>query len=102
MTKAKANGVPSIDEVVTATAKHFAIPEHVLRDTAFRTQKVTYARHMSMYLSRRLTYRSFHQVAETFNQDHTTVLYGFNRIAKAQQADPAVKKDVEALTKLLK
>lgn len=54
-----------------------------------RQQSVTYTRHLCMYFMRHLTSNSLPSIGKFFGgRDHTTVLYGYRKIADKMMSDP--------------
>ncbi len=50
-----------------------------------------------MYLSRELTDLSLLKIATQFEKDHSTVLYGIDKIRKDMESDPAFAQEVALL-----
>jgi hypothetical protein len=71
---------PRIAEIQRATARRFGLPfDRLLAHR--REHKVCEARHAAMYLARKLTLKSFGEIARVFgDRDHSAVLYGVRRI----------------------
>ncbi len=75
--------VGTVEEIIVAVSKKFNIPEAVIRDQSNKARRVTQARHVAMYLACKLTYFSKQTIAEAFDaKNHTSVIYGFNRVSK--------------------
>ena len=75
----------TIDAVQSEVARQFGCHVSDLRGDK-RTADVTYPRHIAMYLCRELTEASLPQIGDRFGgRDHSTVLYGVNRIARLLQ-----------------
>lgn len=60
-----------------------------------RMQRVTEARHISMYLARTMLTergktRSFPVIGEALDRDHTTVMFGVARITERMMIDPVL------------
>ncbi|MCQ2739283.1 MAG: chromosomal replication initiator protein DnaA [bacterium] len=71
----------TFEDIVGVTAKFYEVSPEDIKGTA-RGQKVANARHMSIYLSRELTGKSFVSIAEYFNKKHTTIMYSYEKINK--------------------
>lgn len=91
-----------IADIQRAVADHFKVP---LSDMASDRRSVTYTRprQVAMYLSRRLTTRSYPQIGRKFgDRDHATVIHGVRRIEELVRTDrklgSAVRKIERALT----
>ena len=83
----------SIAEIQKGTAGFFDIPVEMLTGST-RKQEIATARHICMYLCRRLTEAPLKSIGAEFgNRDHTTVIHACRNIASRLSADP----DFEAL-----
>ena len=78
----------SIDEIQKGTAGFFNISVEMLTG-ATRKQEIATARHICMYLCRRLTEAPLKSIGTEFgNRDHTTVIHACKNIATRLSADP--------------
>ena len=92
--KKKIISMDDIQEVVSARF-HVKISELKSRR---RSKTLVHPRQIAMYLSRELTDASFPEIGRHFGgKDHTTIIHACRQIAKAQEADGAVKATVESL-----
>ncbi|MHB9033390.1 MAG: chromosomal replication initiator protein DnaA [Anaerolineae bacterium] len=63
-----------------------------------RTQELALARQLAMYLARQLTDLSLPQIGAALGgRDHTTVMYGCDKIAKLYETDETIRKQVMEL-----
>lgn len=63
-----------------------------------RTQEITYPRQVAMYLCRNLTDLSLPKIGEAFGgRDHTTILHGYEKIAKDLKKDDTLNKTIHDL-----
>ena len=70
-------------------------------DSKSRRQEIVLPRQLAMYLTRRLTDRSFPELGRSFKRDHSTVLHGFEKIRDRCLREPAFAAHVEALVRSL-
>ncbi len=92
----------NLSEIIAAVSNTYGIPADIIMSPSKRTQPVTHARHVAIYLACKLTWMSKRDIAACFNQsDHSSLYYGFNKISLAVVDDPEIKKQVEALSKQL-
>lgn len=71
---------PRIVDIQRVTARLIGVPFDQLLAPG-RERKVCEARHAAMYLARKLTLKSFGEIARVFgDRDHTAALYGVRRI----------------------
>jgi chromosomal replication initiator protein len=67
-----------------------------------RTASLAKARHMAMYLSKKMTHKSYPEIGSFFGgRDHTTVLHGCRRIEKSLDSSLDIKEDFANLMRLL-
>lgn len=62
-----------------------------------RKKDVSFARHVCMYILKDRNGLSLSRIARMFNRDHTSVLYGVNKIMAEIQTDKSIKKDIHEL-----
>ena len=83
----------TVDEVVTAVCHHYKVTEDALSSSS-RSRTISYPRQVAMYLARTETDASLPQIgARLGNRDHTTILYGYEKISKAVERDANLRRD---------
>ncbi|MCA9938299.1 MAG: chromosomal replication initiator protein DnaA [Anaerolineales bacterium] len=84
----------TVSQVLAAVANHYRITLDALTGSS-RSRAVAFPRQMAMYLARTETDASFPQIGGYLgNRDHTTVLYGYEKIAGIIETDANVRRDV--------
>ena len=92
---------PSIKRVLEATATYYQLSLDDLLSRR-RTQKIARARQIAMYLAREETQASLPQIGEALGgRNHSTILYGYKKIAQKLPDDAALQQDVAAIRKQL-
>jgi chromosomal replication initiator protein len=89
------------DRIISAVAAHFGIDEDRLlsRD---RSQQVALPRQVAMFLIREETDASLPQIGDVLGgRDHTTVMYGCDKIAARLETDDALRRQVIAVRQRL-
>jgi chromosomal replication initiator protein len=89
------------DRIISAVATHFGIDEDRLlsRD---RSQQVALPRQVAMFLIREETDASLPQIGDVLGgRDHTTVMYGCDKIAARLETDDALRRQVMAVRQRL-
>jgi chromosomal replication initiator protein len=89
------------DRIISAVAEHFGIDEDRLlsRD---RSQQVALPRQVAMFLIREETDASLPQIGDVLGgRDHTTVMYGCDKIAARLETDDALRRQVIAVRERL-
>ena len=81
-------------QILNTVATYYGISEEELR-SAQRSHRIAQPRHIAMYLLREETDASLPQIgAELGGRDHTTVLYGYERIRARLEHDDQLKREV--------
>ncbi len=89
-----------LDEILAGTAAYYRLkPQHLTGKG--RTQHVSEARQVAMYLARQLTELSLVQIGEVFARKHTTIMHGCNRIAERMERDPQMLRQVSDIRRTL-
>jgi chromosomal replication initiator protein len=94
----------TIDMVQSEVARQFGLHVNDLRGNR-RTQDVTYARHIAMYLCRELTEASLPQIGARFGgRHHTTVMHAVDKVERQLKDghDPQLQDLVALITARLK
>ena len=67
-------------DIIAATAKYFKVGKHEIIGIR-RSMTLTLARHIAIFLTKKLTVRSFKSIAAVFGgRDHTSILHAVRRI----------------------
>ena len=91
----------SAASILAITAEYFDISVDELRGPQ-KTRSIANARQISMYLCRELTDLSLPKIGETFDRDHTTVMYAERKIRKLMNENRKVYDHVQELTARIK
>jgi chromosomal replication initiator protein len=91
------------DRIIELTAAHFGIGKTELQSRR-RTKSIVHPRQVGMFLARKLTRHSLHEIGTFFgNRDHSTVLHAADKIGRAlADGDEELKSHVAQLEALLK
>lgn len=85
-----------------AVAGYYSITVDDLK-SARRSREITVPRQVAMYLTRDMLGLSLPQIGEAFGgRDHTTVMYGCQKIQEAMAASPSLSSLVDDIRKLIK
>lgn len=74
----------SFDQIARVTSSYFETDIKDIKGTA-RGQKVSMARHLSIYLCREITNQSFVNIAKYYNKKHTTIMFAYEKIKKRKR-----------------
>ena len=91
----------TFDIITNVTADLYGVNLDDIKGTA-RSQKVSAARQMSIYLCRELTNRSFENIGEYFNKKHTTAMYAHEQIKNKIGSRPDLVNTVREIKQALK
>ena len=87
--------------ILAVNAEYFDISIEELRGPG-KTRSIAQARQIAMYLCRELTDLSLPKIGETFDRDHTTVMYADKKIRKEMAERRRVYDQVQELTARIK
>lgn len=90
-------GEPTMDDIITVITEQYGIKQVDLQGKR-RTQAIAYPRQIAMFLARHITRHSLEEIGAYFGgRDHSTVLYGVDKIKKKFAADPKCRAELETL-----
>ena len=84
----------SLDEVILATCEYYHVSmEDIL--SASRKRTISVPRQVVMYLARTETDESLPRIgAKLGNRDHTTIMYGYEKVASLAEVDPEMRRAI--------
>ena len=89
------------DRIISAVAQQYEIPEEDLLGPR-RTRQIALPRQVAMYLIREETKTSLPKIGKALGgRDHTTVMYGHDRISDLIERDDGLRRQVHAIRDLL-
>jgi len=95
-------GKISTQKILKEVSKYFSIPINDIISSK-RSQLISHARQIAMFLSRELTSSSLPRIGKAFgNRDHTTVIYAINKISSLINNDRNVYNQVQEITNKIK
>ena len=82
------------DHVIDTVANYYRVSVDSLKSTS-RSRTIAFPRQMAMYLVRTETELSYPQIGDRLgNRDHTTVLYGYEKISELRETDANIRRDI--------
>jgi chromosomal replication initiator protein len=84
------------DQIIDEVAIHFGVEVPALQGRS-RSRAIARPRQIAMYLIREETGESLPRIGSLFGRDHTTVLYGCDRIADLMEKDADIRREVTTL-----
>lgn len=87
----------TIESVAKATAQYFRVPVADLKSKG-RSQDITKARHVAMYLARKVVNAKQQEIGAYFGgRDHSSVIHAVNAISEKVKTDSSLSKDINAI-----
>jgi chromosomal replication initiator protein len=87
----------TMDQISKATAQYFRIPLADLKSKS-RSQEITKARHIAMYLARKIANSKQQEIGEYFGgRDHSSVIHAVNTISEKMKNDSSLSKDINSI-----
>ena len=91
----------SFDQIARVTSSYFETDIKDIKGTA-RGQKVSMARHLSIYLCREITNQSFVNIAKYYNKKHTTIMFAYEKIKKEKDINREISTALREIRQALK
>jgi len=93
---------PAMNEILQAVARHFRVPQKVLKSST-RRQSAVAARAMAIYLARELAELSYERIGQALGgRDHTTIMHNYRKVADGLAHDPQIRQSLAELLERLK
>ena len=90
----------SFDQIARVTSSYFETDIKDIKGTA-RGQKVSMARHLSIYLCREITNQSFVNIAKYYKK-HTTIMFAYEKIKKEKDTNREISTALREIRQALK
>lgn len=91
-----------MDEIVAVVSSQYDVSLAELRSKR-RTKKIAFPRQICMYLAREMTDHTLQEIGGVFGgRDHTTVLYGIEKITKEVEKDARLRDDIRELSRSIR
>ena len=84
----------TLDLIAKVTSQHYKVPVVDMKSKS-RNKDITRARHVAIYLSRKILGSTQHQIAKFYgNRDHSSVIHATRTITKKLKTDRELSKDL--------
>ena len=90
----------SIEEIIKAVCTEYDVAYSDILSQG-RTQPLSTARQIAMFLARKLTGKPLPMIADEFNRNHSTIMHGIKEIQKRIEIESDFKKTIELITEKL-
>jgi len=91
-----AKHLATVEDIQKIVCKYFKIDMEALKSRS-RKKIITYPRCIAIYLCRRYTDKSLESIGHSFNRNHSTILYDYEKIKKKIKIEESIRKEVEFL-----
>lgn len=89
------------NKIVNSASEKYNLPKDVILGKK-HSKDIVWARHMSIYVMRKLTDMSFNEIGKFFNRDHSTVMASVEKIEHEAEKNPSVAKEIQELIDIVK
>ena len=86
----------TIDKVISSVSRKYGIPEAELKGER-RNKEITHARHVCIYILKKLTDLSLKKIGKIFGRDHTTVKASLKKIETDVKEDSLLEIEINEL-----
>ncbi|MBR6098134.1 chromosomal replication initiator protein DnaA [bacterium] len=91
----------TLAKIAQDTAQYYGVTVDDFKGPS-RSQRISNARQVAVYLSREITGASFEQIAEFFNKKHPTMVYSYEKVKKEAALDNPITDDIKKLKREIK
>lgn len=91
----------TIDKILHTVSSHYNISIEDMKSKK-RISSISSARHVAVYIIKKLTDRSLPAIGREFNRDHTTIINSIDTVEKRLQTDPLFEAEINDLIKTIK
>lgn len=91
----------TIDKILHTVSSHYNITIEDMKSRK-RVSNIAYARHVAVYIIKKLTDRSLPAIGREFNRDHTTIINSIDTVEKRLASDPAFDAEIKELMRAVK
>ena len=90
-----------VDRIISAVSKKHGVSADDIQSKK-KTDAVSKARHVAIYITRKITGLSYPEIGKIFNRDHATVIASFNKVEINIKTVNNYEGEIEALIKEIK
>ena len=91
----------TIDKILHAVSNHYNISIEDMKSRK-RISSISSARHVAVYIIKKLTDRSLPAIGREFNRDHTTIINSIETVEKRLQNDVAFEAEINELIRVVR
>ena len=86
----------SVDRIIKAVAEYFNLSSGDLRGRK-RTKNIAWPRQIAMYIINQLCEYSMNEIGSEFGKDHTTVIYGIQKVEDSIKSNPTLEPIIQKI-----
>ncbi len=90
-----------IDRILHEVGNYYGIPVEALKSKK-KTDNIAKARHIAIYIIRKMTDKSLKEIGEIFGRDHTTIMASCNKVEIDIKTTKNTDADIKKIMKLVK
>lgn len=90
-----------VEKILSAVASHYGVTVEDLKSKK-RTENISNARHVSIYVLRKLTNLSLKETGDVFNRDHSTIIFAENKVENNIKTKNKVGAEIKKIIKDIK
>ncbi len=91
----------TIDKILHTVSSHYNITVEDMKSRK-RISSIASARHVAVYIIKKMTDRSLPAIGREFNRDHTTIINSIDTVEKRLASDPAFDAELKELMRSVK
>jgi len=91
-----AKHLATVEDIQKIVCKYLKIDKEALKSRS-RKKIISYPRCIAIYLCRRYTDKSLESIGHSFNRNHSTILYDYEKIKKKIKIEESIRREVEFL-----
>lgn len=91
----------TIDKILNTVSSHYNITVEDMKSRK-RISSIASARHVAVYIIKKMTDRSLPAIGREFNRDHTTIINSIDTVEKRLASDPAFDAELKELMRAVK
>lgn len=91
----------TIDKILNVVSSKYGVPVEDLKSRK-RTSNIASARHIAIYVIKKLTDRSLPAIGRVFGRDHTTIINSIETVDKRIASEPTFESEIKDIIRIVK
>lgn len=91
----------TIDKILSVVSNKYGIPVEDIKSRK-RTSNIASARHIAIYVIKKMTDRSLPAIGRLFGRDHTTIINSIEAVEKRIASEPNFDNDIKEIIRIIK